>query len=56
MERLHCDKCGTERYLRREGSQLVFDQTVAGRKGFVALGRRAFSLDVSRSAASTGLR
>lgn len=54
--RVNCDKCGTERYLRREGSQLVFDQTVAGRKGFVALGRRAFSLDVSRSAASTGLR
>ena len=53
--RANCNICGTERYLRREGSQLVFDQTVAGRKGFVALGRRAFSLDVSRTAASTGL-
>ena len=54
--RANCGKCGTERYLRREGTQLVFDQTVSGRKGFVALGRRAFSLDVSRIAASTGLR
>jgi len=54
--RANCDKCGTERYLRREGTQLVFDQTVSGRKDFVALGRRAFSLDVSRILTSTGLR
>jgi len=44
--RANCDKCGTERYLRRKGDQLIFDQTVSGRKDFVVLGRRAFSLEI----------
>ncbi|MGV8863182.1 MAG: hypothetical protein ACOH2T_18705 [Pseudomonas sp.] len=50
--RANCDKCGTERYLRRKGDQLVFDQTVSGRKDFAVLGRRAFSLEIVRTVLS----
>lgn len=51
--RANCDSCGTERYLRRKGDQLVFDQSVSDCRDFAALGRRAFSIDITRVAIST---
>ncbi|MFU3617661.1 hypothetical protein [Pseudomonas paraeruginosa] len=44
--RANCSKCGTERYLRQQKGQLVFDQIVAGNMDFASLGRRAFSMQV----------
>ncbi len=39
-------KCGTERYLRQQNGQLVFEQKISGRIDFLSLGRRAFSMQV----------
>ena len=44
--RANCEECGTERYLRQQNDRFVFDQIVSGRTDFLALGRRAFSMQI----------
>ncbi|WP_349618177.1 hypothetical protein [Azotobacter salinestris] len=45
--RANCSECHTERYLRYQKNNLVFEQKVEGKSDFRTLGRRAISLQIA---------